>query len=387
LANIKFMQGNEACAVGAMLAGCRFFAGYPITPSTEIAEFMANELPKIGGKFIQMEDEIASMGAIIGASLTGTKAMTATSGPGFSLMQENIGYAYMTESPCVIVNVMRGGPSTGLPTKISQSDLMQARWGTHGDYTAIVYAPGTVQESLEVTIQAFNMSEKFQTPVVILLDEVIGHMRHRAEIPTSNEYKIINRIKPNVPAEWYVPYQNTKSGISPRANFGEGFRFHVTGLTHDQSGFPTANTEEIKAKLDKLRYKIIRKKDEITRYETVNTENCRLLIVAFGSAALSAHEAMNEEQAKHHLVGLFRPISMWPFPYDALKTILEDVRDILVVEHNMGQLVRVINEVTDRRHNIHTLQRYDGEPINPEQVLNAIKRIRRNESQQHLDLA
>ena len=227
------MLGNMACVHGAIYAGMRFFAGYPITPSTEVAEGCARELPKIGGRFIQMEDEIGSIAAIIGASITGLKSMTATSGPGYSLMSENIGYAYMTETPLVIINVQRGGPSTGMPTKGSQSDTMQARWGTHGDYNAIAVAPSTVQECLTETIRAFNMAERFRTPVTILLDEVIAHSREMVTIPDKGEFEVFDRVRPDCKPEDYVPFEMTPNGVSPMAPFGEGYRFNVTGLTHD----------------------------------------------------------------------------------------------------------------------------------------------------------
>ena len=235
----QLLQGNEACALGALAAGCRFFAGYPITPSTEIAEVMARELPKVGGKFIQMEDEIASIAAVLGASVGGVKAMTATSGPGFSLMQENIGYAAMAEIPCVIVDVQRAGPSTGLPTSPSQGDVMQARWGTHGDHPVIALAPSTVREAFDLTVWAFNFSEKYRTPVILLMDEVVGHMRERAELPPREMVEVVDRVKPHVPPDWYFPYEETSADVPPFASFGEGYRFHITGLFHDRAGFPT----------------------------------------------------------------------------------------------------------------------------------------------------
>jgi Pyruvate:ferredoxin oxidoreductase and related 2-oxoacid:ferredoxin oxidoreductases, alpha subunit len=235
----ELLQGNAAVAYGAIDAGMRFYAGYPITPSTEIAEILSRELPKIDGKFIQMEDEISSMGCILGASLAGLKSMTATSGPGFSLMQENLGFGMMAEIPCVVVNVQRGGPSTGLPTSPAQGDLMQARWGTHGDHPVIALYPDSVLECYTLTIRAFNLAEKYRTPVILLLDEVIGHMRESVVLPPKDRLRIINRIRPTVPPEWYKHYQKDPKYISPIANFGEGYRFHVTGLAHDENGFPT----------------------------------------------------------------------------------------------------------------------------------------------------
>ncbi|MCD4655737.1 2-oxoacid:acceptor oxidoreductase subunit alpha, partial [bacterium] len=247
-----FVQGNHACVLGALRAGCRFFAGYPITPSSEIAEGLSVELPRIGGKFIQMEDEIAAMGAIIGASLTGEKVLTATSGPGFSLKQENIGYAIMTEVPCVVVNVQRGGPSTGLPTQSAQGDVLQARWGTHGDHEIIALAPSTIPEIYRLTIRAFNLAEKYRTPVILLLDEIIGHMREVLVEPTEDDVEIVDRIRPTCPPEEYLPYEIVESDIPPMADFGSGYRYHVTGLCHDETGFPTNDVEKITKIMQRL---------------------------------------------------------------------------------------------------------------------------------------
>ncbi|MCJ7776685.1 MAG: 2-oxoacid:acceptor oxidoreductase subunit alpha, partial [Desulfobulbaceae bacterium] len=246
------LQGNEAIAVGALAVGCRFFAGYPITPASEISEVLSAQLPQVGGTFIQMEDEIASMGAIIGASIAGIKSMTATSGPGFSLMQENIGFACITETPCVVVNVMRGGGSTGLPTCPGQGDVMQARWGTHGDHPIIVLAVSTVADCFEITVRAFNLSEKYRIPVVLLSDEVVSHTRETVIFPSPQDIEIVDRIAPSVPPEWYVPYENNSTGIPDMAAFGEGYRYHVTGLVHDERGFPTQHPEEIKAFTNRL---------------------------------------------------------------------------------------------------------------------------------------
>jgi len=251
--NVRLIQGNEACTEGAIAAGCRFFAGYPITPSTEIAEHLSDKLPRVGGKFIQMEDEIASIAAIIGASVGGVKAMTATSGPGFSLMQEGLGFACMAEIPVVVVNVMRGGPSTGLPTKSSQGDIMQARWGTHGDHFLIALAPESVKETFYLTIKAFNLSEKFRVPVVLLMDEAIGHMREKVAVPDFSTIHIEDRVTPVVPPQWYKPYEITTDYITPMAPFGTGYRYNITGLTHDEMGFPTNNEYEIVQNMDKLR--------------------------------------------------------------------------------------------------------------------------------------
>ena len=250
------LQGNEAIVEGALAAGCRFFAGYPITPATEISEAMSYRLPAAGGTFIQMEDEIASMGSVIGASLAGVKAMTATSGPGFSLMQENLGFACVAEVPCVIVNVMRGGPSTGLPTSVSQGDVMQARWGTHGDHPIIVLAVSTTQDCFDITVKAFNLSEKYRTPVIILSDEVVAHTREKIFLPHPGEIEVLDRIRPNTPPEWYIPYEDNPRGVPPMGIFGDGYRYHVTGLIHDVRGFPTQRPDEIIPFMNRLFRKI-----------------------------------------------------------------------------------------------------------------------------------
>ncbi|HEX9916578.1 MAG TPA: 2-oxoacid:acceptor oxidoreductase subunit alpha [candidate division Zixibacteria bacterium] len=376
IARGELLQGNEACARGAITAGVRFFAGYPITPSTEIAEYLARNLPKVGGKFIQMEDELASMAAIIGASLTGTKAMTATSGPGFSLMQENIGYAYMAEVPCVVVDVQRGGPSTGLPTKISQSDTMQARWGTHGDYYSIALAPSSVEECFTSTIQAVNLSEKYRTPVIVLMDEVIGHMREKVNLPDPKQIKIIDREKPTVPPDWYQHFEINPHFVSPMASFGEGYRFNVTGLTHDPFGFPTGQPKEIADKLDKLKNKIMHHADDIIQVRDELMENANMAVFAYGAAARAARQAVRMARQKRIKVGLIQPLTIWPFPDTYLKSVLEQLDLILVVELNQGQLVLEVERVSCGKAMVKSLNRYDGELITPEQIFNRIKEVR-----------
>lgn len=372
----KLMQGNEACVHGALYAGCRFFGGYPITPSTEIAEGMARLLPRQGGHFIQMEDEIGSIAAIIGASLTGAKSMTATSGPGFSLMQENIGYAYIAEVPIVIVDVQRGGPSTGLPTKVSQSDTMQARWGTHGDYQAIAVAPASVRECFEQTVKAFNFSERFRTPVIILTDEVLGHMREMITIPEPGELAVFNREVPDVPHEWYHHYEITPSLVSPMASMGGGYRFHVTGLTHDQEGFPTANPLEIKAKLDKLRNKILRFSDELTQLDAEMMDDANICVFAYGTSARSARQAVHMAREKRIRAGLIRPITIWPFPDEQLREMLTHVRRVVVVELNQGQLVYELERVAPKTCKVASLTRYDGEVLNPVEIFKRILEVK-----------
>jgi len=290
----KLLQGNEACVEGAFAAGIDFYAGYPITPSTEIAELLAEGLPKRGGAFIQMEDEIASMAAVIGASLTGAKSMTATSGPGFSLKQENLGYAMYTEVPCVVVNVQRGGPSTGLPTSPAQGDVMQARWGTHGDHPVIALCPSSVQETFWLTVRAFNLAEKYRTAVILLMDEVVGHMRERIEIPETVE-GLITRKQPKVGREAYRPYQADADLIPPMASFGTGYRYHVTGLAHDETGFPTSDTEQAGILIDRLHQKIEQNLDDIVQIETLMMEDAEIAVVAYGCTARSAARAVSQK--------------------------------------------------------------------------------------------
>jgi len=286
--SIRLMQGNEACAKGAIVAGCRFFAGYPITPSSEIAEELSRLLPKVGGKFIQMEDEIGAMAACLGASLGGLKVMTATSGPGFSLKQENLGFAAYTEIPCVVVNVMRGGPSTGLPTSPSQGDVMQARWGTHGDHPIIALAPASVREVYDLTIRAFNLSEHYRTPVILLYDEIIGHMREKVVLPDPSWFEIAGRKRPTCLPEAYLPYGEVEDDVPPLAAFGEGYRYHITGLAHDERGFPTSDPLVVEADQRRIHRKLERGREEILAFEEFLLEDARVAVLAYGITARSA---------------------------------------------------------------------------------------------------
>jgi 2-oxoglutarate ferredoxin oxidoreductase subunit alpha len=372
----KLMQGNEACAVGALVAGCRFFAGYPITPATEIAEHLSVRLPQMDGTFIQMEDEIASMGAVIGASLAGVKAMTATSGPGFSLMQENLGFACMAEVPCVVVNVMRGGPSTGLPTNPSQGDVMQARWGTHGDHPIIVLCPSSAFECFSLTVKAFNFSEKYRTPVVLLMDEVVAHMREKVVLPDSGEVEVIDRVKPSVPPEWYLPYEDTSFGVPPMGIFGEGYRYHVTGLVHDIRGFPTLRQDEIEPFLLRLFRKISSHFDDLQLVESFHTEDAELVIVAYGCVARSAHRAMVEARARGMKVGLMKLITLWPFPRRFVEPLTRAHKTLLVPEMNMGQVSREVKRVNQGMTPVLTLNKVDGTLITPQEILKEIKEKR-----------
>jgi len=369
------LQGNEAVVEGALVAGCRFFAGYPITPASEISEILSIKLPRLDGTFIQMEDEIASLGAVIGASLAGVKSMTATSGPGFSLMQENLGFAIMAEVPCVIVNVMRGGPSTGLPTFPSQSDVMQARWGTHGDHPAIALSASTVRECYEMTVKAFNLSEKFRTPVVLLMDEVVAHMREKMVLSDEEEIEVFNRVKPTVPPEWYIPYEDTPGGVPAMANFGEGYRYHVTGLTHDVRGFPTSRPDEIGPFIARLHRKISQHFSEIQMAEFFQTEDAEIMIVAYGCVARSARRAMIEAREKGIKVGLLKLVTIWPFARAAVERVLQKSRILLVPEMNMGQISREVKRVNPGVAKVFTLNKVDGTIITPDEILNRITEV------------
>ena len=371
----RLLQGNEAVVEGALYAGCRFFAGYPITPATEISEVMSWRLPAVDGTFIQMEDEIASMGAVIGASLAGVKAMTATSGPGFSLMQENLGFACVAEVPCVIVNVMRGGPSTGLPTMVSQGDVQQARWGTHGDHPIIVLAVSTTQECFELTVKAFNLSERFRTPVIILSDEVVGHTREKLILPPASPLEVVDRVRPDMPPEWYLPYADTASGVPPMGIFGDGYRYHVTGLIHDVRGYPTERPDEIEPFLNRLFRKINQHFHDIQLVKEEETADAELLVVAYGSVARSAWRAVAEARERGIKAGLLQLITLWPFPRRHLEPLLRQVRAVLVPELNMGQMSREVKRVNQGMTRIETLNRIDGNLITPGEILERLARL------------
>ncbi len=375
--NLKevLLQGNEALVEGALRAGCRFFAGYPITPATEISEVLSVKLPQVDGTFIQMEDEIASLGAVIGASLAGVKSMTATSGPGFSLMQENLGFAVIAEVPCVIVNVMRGGPSTGLPTLPSQSDVMQARWGTHGDHPIIVLSASTIRECYDITIKAFNLSEKFRNPVVLLIDEVVAHMREKMVLPEKEEVEIFDRIKPTVPPEWYIPYEDTPSGVPTMANFGDGYRYHVTGLTHDIRGFPTLRPDEVGPFIARLHRKVSQNYLEIQMAEYFQTEDSEITIITYGCVARSAKRAVQEAREKGMKVGLLKLITLWPFMRAAVEKVLQTSKVLIVPEMNMGQISREVKRVTRDIAKVFTLNKVDGTIITPQEILNRIMEV------------
>jgi 2-oxoglutarate ferredoxin oxidoreductase subunit alpha len=357
------VQGNEACVKGALAAGCTFYGGYPITPSSEIAEQMVRALPGAGGVFIQMEDEIASLASVIGASLGGSKAMTATSGPGFSLMQEHIGFATMAEVPCVIVNVMRGGPSTGMPTSPSQGDVMQARWGTHGDHPAIVLAPSSVGEVFDLTVKAFNLSERFRTPVILLYDEIIGHTRESVVLPDS--VTVVDRVRPAENTEDFWPKKAASDGVPEMAAFGDGYRFHVTGLAHDTRGFPTNDSSVAEALINRLHMKVESHVDEIIEVETFMMDDADIAIFAYGIVGRSAREAVDRARADGIRAGLIRPLTLWPFPHAEVAEAAHQVDTIIVAEMNLGQLIGEVERAAGGQAEIVGHLRADGEPMTP----------------------
>jgi 2-oxoglutarate ferredoxin oxidoreductase subunit alpha len=374
LAGAHFMNGDIACAEGAIAAGCRFFAGYPITPATEIAEHMSQRMPQIGGIYIQMEDEIASIAAVIGASYTGLKAMTATSGPGFSLMQENIGLAVMTEAPCVIVDVMRGGPSTGQPTLPGQQDVMQAKWGSHGDYEIIALSPSSVQEMFDLTIEAFNLSETYRVPAMLLADEIVAHMWEKVVIPLPEKLRIVNRKKPNVPPEKYMPFMPDDDLVPPMACFGEGFSFHATGLTHEEHGYPQTQSSEVQQRLvNRLCDKIRKNADKITRIEEIMLEDADIIVVAYGIVARAALSAVRKAREEGIKAGLLRPITLWPYPERKVAEVAKQAKAIVVPEMNCGQLVREV-ERSAKETRVVFLSKLGEDPHTPMEILEAMRR-------------
>lgn len=372
---VKFLQGNEACVHGAIMAGMKFYAGYPITPSTEIAELSSTMLPTVGGKFIQMEDEIAGIAAAIGGSLAGLKSMTATSGPGFSLKQENIGYAALAEVPLVIVNVQRGGPSTGLPTAPGQGDVMQAMWGTHGDHPVICLTPDSVKETFDLTIRAFNLAEKYRTPVILLTDEITGHMREKIEIPDASEIEIYNRKRPEQ-GEDYLAYRVCEGDIVPKmADFGSGHRYHVTGLMHDETGFPSNSTTNAGTLMNRLMDKVSLYKDDIIEFEAVEMDDAEYAIVAYGGTARTAKAVVKTLRAEGIKVGLFRPITLWPFPTEALENYSKNLKDILVTELNYGQIKLEVERVVKGNTPVRFHGKANGEIITPEDLIAKFKEV------------
>jgi len=371
----RLLQGNEAIVMGALAAGCSFFAGYPITPSSEIMELLSRELPSRGDVFIQMEDEIASLGACIGASLAGRKAMTATSGPGFSLMQENLGYACMAEVPVVVANVMRAGPSTGMPTNAAQGDVQQARWGTHGDHPAIVLCPATVSECFDLTVAAFNHAERFRTPVILLADEMVAHTREKVILPETEEVEIIARRRPTVPPDWYIPYKTDGSQIPVLADLGQGYRYHVTGLVHDERGFPTRRQDEVGPFYERLFGKISRQFSYLENVKSFQVSDADLLIIAYGCTARSAMAAVRLGRERGLALGLLQLLTLWPFPRKAVSEALTGKKAAVVPELNLGQLRREVLRVNDGRTNILGLNKMDGTMIAPEDILKRLREV------------
>ena len=364
----QLIQGNEAVAAGALAVGVNFFAGYPITPSTEIAEILSDRLPANGGKFIQMEDEIASIAAIIGASIGGRKALTATSGPGFSLMQENLGFACVTEVPCVIVNVMRGGPSTGLPTSPAQGDVQMARWGTHGDHPIVVLSVSTVMDSFTITVKAFNIAEKYRVPVILLSDEVVAHTRECVELPDISEIKVVDRIRPSVPPDWYKPYEGDARGVPPMATFGDGYRHHVTGLIHDEMGYPTQNPNEVKSFHERLTRKITRGFPDIQMTRGYYLDDAEVFVIAYGAVARSALRAVEDAREAGVKAGLLQLITLFPFPRRAITPLLQQCRAVLVPEMNLGQISREVQRVNQGECTVVKHNRIDGKFITPREI-------------------
>jgi len=372
---LELWDGNDLIAEAAIGAGCRFFAGYPITPSSEVAERMARRLPQVGCVFIQMEDEIASMGAIIGASLTGKKSMTATSGPGFSLKQENLGYACIAEIPCVIVNVMRGGPSTGLPTSPSQSDIMQTRWGTHGDHEIIVVTPAFMDEIYTETIRAFNLSEQYRVPTIILIDEILAHMHEGVKLPDRNSIKIINRKKTTVTPDNFLPFDDSEDDVPPMANFFEGYRYHVTGLDHGKSGFPTTDVEIVDTMQKRRRRKIEGNLDQILSNVEYRLDDAEIAIIAIGSVSRAAIDAVDNARSDGIKVGLFRPLTLWPFPEQKVRELVDHVKTIIVPEMNLGQMILEIRRVAEGKAEIYGINQVGGQLIRPREIVAKVREV------------
>ena len=374
--NKKFVQGNEACVEGALYAGLDFYAGYPITPSTEIAELLSLRLPQSGGKFIQMEDEIASMCAIIGASLTGRKVMTATSGPGFSLMQEALGYAVMTEIPCVIVDVQRGGPSTGIPTHGSQGDVNQARWGIHGDHAIIAMTASNHQDVFTVTVEAFNLAETYRTPVILLFDEMVAHMREPLVIPESGVIPLMERLRTSVKEGVdYHPYLPREDGRLPMSDFGGVHRYNVTGLFHDMWGFPSTKPQVVHGLLRHLVDKIENRTNQIARYKEYYLEDAEHLLISYGSAARSARHVVEKRRMRGEKLGLLELQTMWPFPEDLVREKCAHTKSVIVVELNMGQILKAVKLAVDDPQKVFLANRIDGVFITPEDILKILRLI------------
>jgi 2-oxoglutarate ferredoxin oxidoreductase subunit alpha len=371
---IHFMNGDEACCEGALAAGCRFFAGYPITPATEVAESMSRRLPEIGGIYIQMEDEIASMAAILGASWGGVKSMTSTSGPGFSLMMENIGLGLCTETPCVVCNVQRAGPSTGLPTGVGQGDMMQARWGSHGHYEIIALCPSSPQEMFDFTIRAFNLSEYYRLPVLIMADEVVGHMNERVVIPREEEIEVVNRRKPTVSREDYLPYEADADGIAPMANCGDGYRIHVTGLTHDDRGYPAMDAKAQERMVSRLVDKIRNNRDKIISTRNLFLDDAEVVVVSYGISARSSMQAVRDARKEGIKAGLIKLETIWPFPEDLIRSVAAQSKAMIMAEINGGQMVLELERCAGGACPVRLVSNFGGAILHPNLILSAISK-------------
>ena len=374
LTGIHFLSGNYACVEGAIAAECRFYAGYPITPSNEIAERMSFRIAQVGGIYIQMEDELGSMAALVGAAWGGAKPMTATSGPGFSLMQENIGLAAMTESPCVVVNVQRGGPSTGLPTLVGQADVMQARWGSHGDYEIIAISPSSAQECFDFAIKAFNLAERWRVPVIVLMDEVVGHMWERVVIPPKEKIELISRKKPTIPPEEFLPFKAGKDLVPEMPVAGEGYRVHVTGLTHDEKGYPALNDKAQNRLVTRLVNKIRKNAPKIIEIEEIYTEDAEVILVSFGISARICRYILEQARKEGLKVGLLRLITIWPFPEERVRELAKQVKAFIVVENNLGQIVFEVERAVQGQCKAVLVPHAGGHIHNPQEVWKAIKK-------------
>jgi 2-oxoglutarate/2-oxoacid ferredoxin oxidoreductase subunit alpha len=389
LTGAHFMLGDHAAAEGAILAGCRFFAGYPITPATEIAERMSVRLPQVGGVYVQMEDELASMNAILGGSWAGVKSMSATSGPGFSLMMENLGLGIMLETPCVLVNVQRGGPSTGLPTLVGQQDMMQARWGSHGDYEIIALCPTSPQEFFDLTIRAFNLSEKYRLPVLVMADAEVGHMTEKVIIPHPDEIEIIDRPqirKGDVEPDHFRVFRDGRAGddngyISPMVAAGEGYRIHVTGLTHDERGYPAMNAQAQEWNVERLVNKIRLHRDDIIQVEGRDLDDAEVVVVAYGISARTSLWPIELARQEGIRVGYLRLITAWPFPDEAIRKLAKQVRAFVVPEINMGQMIREVERCAGGQALVLGANRPGGDILDVDQVLNAIRQAAGREVQ------
>lgn len=370
-----FMDGDTASAEGAISADCKFFAGYPITPATEIAERIARRFPRVGGVFVQMEDEIASMAAIIGASWGGARAMTATSGPGFSLMMENYGLAIMTETPCVIVNIMRAGPSTGLPTMVAQGDVMQARWGSHGHYEAIAYTPSSPQEMFDYTVKAFNTAEKFRMPVIVLGDEIVGHMTEKVVIPPKKEIEVFYRRKPHVPPEDFKPFKPKRDLVPAMTDAGESYHLHVTGLTHDERGYPVMTADAQKKLVKRLVNKVKNNVDEIIDVRGVEMEDAEIVVVAYGSPARSALRAVRNARKSGIKAGLLKLNTVWPFPEELIDNLAKDIKTFIVPEINYGQISLEVERCAHGNADVILLPKAGGSLHKPQSILRTIKEV------------